>query len=211
MKAIKGLSLTRPPWAKALIVAEMEHDDCDSQTDYFATHTTKLIALAWSRHERDLFPELRKAAALYPPTAHLGPGRGLWSCRVVIEAPASFLNGGSGYMYAGARSPWHSELYPEGSDQFSGVLFTRRDEVDAFLASAPKPEAISCDGTLVTFKWHAEEAETEHREKYSMGHGYYLKAAHRYGSGWVVRKYHGWAIVPERLGALETVTEEVKP
>lgn len=32
----------------------------------------------------------------------------------------------------------------------------------------------------------------EHREKHSMGHGYYLKATGRYSSGWVIRKQSGW-------------------
>lgn len=33
--------------------------------------------------------------------------------------------------------------------------------------------------------WHPAD---EHREKYSMGHGYYLKAEGRYSTGWLVRK-----------------------
>lgn len=42
--------------------------------------------------------------------------------------------------------------------------------------------------------WHPAD---EHREKYSMGHGYYLKAEGRYSSGWLVRKIvkynDGWS------------------
>jgi len=42
--------------------------------------------------------------------------------------------------------------------------------------------------------WHPAD---EHREKYSMGHGYYLKAEQRYSSGWLVRKIvkynDGWS------------------
>src|SRR3977135_2922058 len=47
----------RPSWAKALIVAELEQDQCDSMTDYFATRTERVVALAWSAHTRDLFSE----------------------------------------------------------------------------------------------------------------------------------------------------------
>ncbi len=96
----------RPTWAKALIIAELHQDDSDSMTDYFAHRTTRLLVLAWSRHTRDLFPELRKAAAIAAETAEL--------------------------------------------------------------AAAP--------------------ASAEHREKYSMGGGYYLKAGDRHGNGWAVRK-----------------------
>lgn len=96
----------RPDWAKCAIVAELEIDDCDSMTDYFNTKTAKTVLIGWSKHERDLFPEMRKAAATYAETAEL--------------------------------------------------------------ATAP-PSA-------------------EHREKYSMGSGYYLKAENCYSTGWKVQK-----------------------
>lgn len=95
-----------PAEAKAVIVAEFEQDQSDSMTDYFATTTTKTVILAFSRHTRDLFPEMRKAARNYEATAHLAE--------------------------AGA--------------------------------------------------------DAEHREKYSMGAGYYLKASHHYSDGWKVSK-----------------------
>ncbi len=39
----------RPAWAKALIVAEYEIDDCELQTDYFNTKTGAVVPLAWSK------------------------------------------------------------------------------------------------------------------------------------------------------------------
>ena len=96
----------RPEWAKAVIIAELERDNCDCQSDYFATTTERRLMLAWSRHTRDLFPELRAAAAKAEETKHL---------------------------------------------------------------STAGPDA-------------------EHREKWSMGHGYYLKATGRYDTGWRVLK-----------------------
>ena len=108
------LESKRPAWAQAAIVAELEHDASDVQTDYFATTTSRRVLLAWSKHTRDLFPELRKAAAKFPETAHL--------------------------------------------------------------ATPAKPR----DG--------ATHPADEHREKYSMGAGFYLKAGHRYDSGWKVHK-----------------------
>lgn len=100
----------RPAWAQSAIVATLEHDDCDSMTDYFNVTSSRRVIIGWSKHNRDLFAEMRKAAALYPATA--------------------------------------------------------------YLADAPD--------------------DAEHREKYSMGGGYYLKAGSRYCSGWKVSK--------ERLG-----------
>lgn len=95
-----------PADAKAVIVAELEVDDSDVMTDYFNTKTARTVILAFSKHNRDLFPEMRKAARNFSETADLA------------DAPAS----------------------------------------------------------------------AEHREKYSMGAGYYLKNSHRYSSGWTIRK-----------------------
>lgn len=106
----------RPAWAVCPLVAELEIDDCDSQSDYFNTKTAKTVLIGWSKHERDLFPEMRKAAATYAETAGL--------------------------------------------------------------ATAP--------------------ASAEHREKYSMGSGYYLKAENCYSTGWKVQKKSHYSL--EHLG-----------
>lgn len=106
-----------PADAVAVIVAELEQDESDSMSDYFNARTTRRIILGFSRHKRDLFPELRKAALNHPETAHL--------------------------------------------------------------ATAPE--------------------DAEHREKYSMGGGFYLKAGFRYSNGWKVSKstlYNGAEGVP---------------
>ena len=100
----------RPPWAKAIIVAVREIDDSDPMTDYHATKDGQRVLLAWSKHTRDLFPEMRKAAQLCEQTKHLA-------------------------------------------------------------TAGP---------------------EVEHREKYSMGAGYYLKAEGRYNTGWMVHKHRLW-------------------
>jgi phospholipid N-methyltransferase len=95
-----------PSWAKAAIIAEQEQDDCDSMSDYYNAKTVRRVVIGWSKHARDLFPEMRSAAATFPETAHL--------------------------------------------------------------ATAPE--------------------NAEHREKWSMGAGYYLKDGSRYSSGWKVSK-----------------------
>lgn len=60
-----------PTNAKAVIVGREEVDECDFHTDYFATSCKKTVILAFSNHTRDLFPEMRKAAANAPETDHL--------------------------------------------------------------------------------------------------------------------------------------------
>lgn len=100
------LAARTPAGAVAVLVAVLDQDDCDSMTDYFSARTMREVILAFSTHKRDLFDEMRKAAALLPETAHLAT--------------------------AGA--------------------------------------------------------EAEHREKWSMGGGYYLKEGSRYSSGWKIKK-----------------------
>jgi len=103
------LAQLRPVWAKSVIVARMEHDDCDIMRDYFNVTHDEPYFIAWSKHTRDLFPEMRKAA------------------------------GSSGMK-----------------------------EIEHFYADPQK--------------------EDEHREKYSMGSGYYLKRGSGYSTGWTVFK-----------------------
>jgi len=109
------LAENRPAWAKSAIVAELVSDQSDSQSDYHGSTTKRTVLLAWSKHTRDLFPEMRKAAANFEPTASL--------------------------------------------------------------ATAPE--------------------SAEHREKWSMGGGFYLKDSYRHRSGWKVSKTYldDWSLV----------------
>lgn len=112
-----------PIGAKAVIIAELIEDQSDSMTDYFGSKTVQTVILGFSRHTRDLFPELRKAALNFAQTADL------------FDAPAS----------------------------------------------------------------------AEHREKYSMGGGFYLKTAWRYSNGWRISKktlYSGLQDIPTGEWAL---------
>ncbi len=60
-----------PKEAKALIIAEKQENQSDYHTDYFGHKTTETVILGWSKHTRDLFPEMRKHADRLPETAHL--------------------------------------------------------------------------------------------------------------------------------------------
>jgi hypothetical protein len=185
-----ALEAVRPPWAQALIVAELEHDASDSMTDYFNTTTSRIVALAWSRHTRDRFDEMRNAAAMFEETAHLGPGRDVFRARVVLTDDV--IMNGSAY-WKGSPSHWHRELYASDRGRDRGETFTTRVEAEAFTAGRGEPEPIVFNGgtpqeKLVRFEWRIDRESIEHREKYSMGHGFYLKGSGRYSDGWIVRK-----------------------
>ena len=170
----------RPPWAKALIVAEYEKDESDLMTDYHATKRTVTVPLAWSSHDRDLFPEMRKAAALFGPTCHLGPGRDVWTARVVLSVPSPGY-----FVYNGTA--WHDGDYDHNADR-APREFETKTEAEAFVAAHPPLAPCYFGDNLVSYRWLLTCGKVEHREKYSMGAGYYLKAGGRYSSGWRVSK-----------------------
>lgn len=105
-KAKAELQRIAPPWATSAIVAELHEDASDHYSDYHNHRVLRSVVIGWSKHNRDLFAEMRKAAATFPETAALA------------DAPAN----------------------------------------------------------------------AEHREKYSMGAGFYLKQGWRDSDGWSVKK-----------------------
>lgn len=60
-----------PASAKALIVAEHNSDESDLMTDYHGSRCTDQVVLGWSKHTRNLFPELRKFAGKIDETRRL--------------------------------------------------------------------------------------------------------------------------------------------
>lgn len=63
-----------PSWAKAVIVAThsiYDEENSEPYSDYHQSKTTKTIVLAWSKHTRNLFPEMRKACLNHHDTAFL--------------------------------------------------------------------------------------------------------------------------------------------
>ncbi len=47
----------------AVIIAELRQDESDSMTDYFGSRPLRRVVLAFSKHDRRIFSEMRKAAA----------------------------------------------------------------------------------------------------------------------------------------------------
>ena len=182
------LDAKRPAWAKAVIVASRVEDKSDLMTDYHGSTAHDTVIIAWSKHTRDLFAEMRKAAATFPETAHMGPGCDIYRARVVL---VDDVNSNGGAYYAGNESHWHHELYGEGRSD--PRQFSTEAEARAFVEGSPEPEPITFQvsgggSQVVNFAWDISRESVEHREKYSMGHGFYLKAGCRNWDGWEVSK-----------------------
>jgi hypothetical protein len=170
-----------PEGATHIIVAELKKDESDIQTDYFNSTTEKVVYLAFSNHKKDLFSEMRKAADVFEPTKTYGVGKGIYRAVVVIDK--TFQSNGS-YYREGQQSFWHNALLPEKE-------FSTKAEVEEFIQKAGVPNTVSFDGETISFSWKINETEIEHREKWSMGAGYYLGES----------KYHGWIVCKEALGS----------
>ncbi len=86
-----------PEDAQALIVAKLKQDKSDSQTDYFASSTTRTVILGFSKHKRDLFSEMRKYAANFEGTAYLAEFNADYEHREKYSMGAGYYLGESKY------------------------------------------------------------------------------------------------------------------
>ena len=174
---VAGILAKRPPWATAVIVAELQCNESDSQSDYFAHSTKRVVAIGWRKGKRENFKALRKAAAGFSETVHLGPDCNEYTVRAVFTNDVT--SNGSAY-WKGSYSHWHGE--PE---EFKTLV-----EAEACVAAkGGPPHDISFDGTIGHFEWNIRCEDVEHRECWSMGGGNYLKAGGRHNSGWCVRSH----------------------
>jgi len=188
----------RPSWAVACIVAEYETDQSDIQADYFATRTETQVHLAWSRHKRDVFSEMRKAAMLFKPTRHLGPGCDVWTARVVLVVPAPGYFADNGRMIHDGDRDHNPERGPQ--------TFQTKAEAEAWIAAQPALLPCHYGEHVVTYRWRLECESIEHREKYSMGAGYYLKGSMGYSTGWTVSKVSYGQVIQRERPALQATT-----
>ena len=187
-EGLRILMARAPEWAQAVIVASHEVDDCDSMSDYFATKTTRHLFLGWSRHTRDLFGELRKAALNCPETEHLGPGRDVywvylaWDHDGVNKPEDVWLNYSEPYWKdTGVPTHFWDDLVPEGiAKDFHGrVTLSTEAKARQLIESLPR---------LAGAYWRVARESVEHRDKYAGGKGYYLKDGGPYSTGWMVHK-----------------------
>lgn len=196
--ASSELLAQKPAWAETAIIAELDENQTDLQTDYFNHRTVRTVFLAWSKHARDVFSEMRKAAALFEETAHLGPHMGDFRVSVVFTNDVPSANGRA--YYTGSRSHWHGENLraglseTEAADVYEHRCFDSRAAAEAWIAEQPAPGPISFDGHTGTFRFEISETKIEHREKYSMGHGYFLKRGGTHSDGWSVKKVGLWRL-----------------
>lgn len=124
-----------PSWAQAVIVAELVEDQSDSMTDYFGSTRRRSVILAFSKHSRHLFPELRNAARNFAETASLA------DAPESAEHRENYSMGGGNYLKNGFR---HSSGWQVRKHAFYGNAEPAQSlpfPAEWSLA-APEPEAM---------------------------------------------------------------------
>lgn len=126
-----------PPHAARAIFAELVEDKSDSLSDYHGSTIVRRVFLDYGTTGRESFPGLRRAAALFPETEHLGPGKGLFHVgphvfalresaaaraakenlpirETPLEHRENYIMGAGNYLKAGHRhsSGWQVCSYP---------------------------------------------------------------------------------------------------
>lgn len=86
-----------PENAQAVIVARLKQDESDSQTDYFASRTTRTVILGFSTHKRDIFSEMRKHASNFAETVYLAEYNADYENREKYSMGAGYYLGESKY------------------------------------------------------------------------------------------------------------------
>ena len=144
----------RPAWASRAIVAELEEDDSDTMTDYFAVKTRRTILIGWLRGEREDFRQLRAAAARYPETAHLA------EAPKDAEHRENYSMGAGTYLKAGAR-------YSSGW----AVRTTQRTAFDEIADCAKEPAATAPTAAATAPAGWAVRESTNKKGPFYLVHG----------------------------------------
>ena len=114
-----------PKEAKALIIAEKTRNKTDYHTDYFGHICTETVILGWSKHKRQLFPEMRKHADVITETAHLKekPIVNRYG-RAKDEHRENYSGGGGTYLKDGDRhdTGWQIRKVVKYGDEWNSNL-----------------------------------------------------------------------------------------
>ena len=173
--------------ATGLIVASFSVDESDSMTDYYGGRTSRHVVIGFATGSRTSFPQMRKAAAMFPPTSNYGPGHDQFFVSLVWDhnydedpGRAYFKWDGGSWSTKPVRGQgipfhWYSSDYAACQAGMSYEFSTQAEAEEFVAANEPKR------GT----EWHIGVVSFEHRENYSMGGGNYL--GHDRYNGWKVK------------------------
>ena len=135
-----------PSGTMGLVMARLEQDESDSQSDYSRSTTLKKHILSVSPHRKALFPEMRKGAARFEGTAHLAEDN------KSQEHRENYSGGGGNYLKAGYRysngwtvsKGWYNQFQPDTDTLYLlGMGFHSLDLPTALPATITPTEGVT--------------------------------------------------------------------
>lgn len=149
-----------PTGAKAVIVAHLHENDSDPYTDYHGCHTVRTVILGFSTHTRDIFSEMRRAAANFEETAHLAEPNPDYENREKYSMGHGYYLGGSYYSgwivekqsFNGLDGLIQNFAYAAGCEDGLQLKAPRK------MATATEPNAAPVEGVRVEIVDYSEKA-----------------------------------------------------
>ncbi len=133
----KRFSEILPKDVQGIIVARLNKDESDIQTDYFARSVQRSVILGFSKHKRNIFSEMRKYAANFEETKHLAEKNKEYEHRENYSMGAGYYLGESKY------SGWTIEKVS---------VYKRENTIEEFAYIAGNEENIKIDDTTLPNK-----------------------------------------------------------
>lgn len=140
----------KPSWAKGFIMAAFEVNTSDPYSDYFSSTTDKCLLLGFSKHNRDLFSEMRKFAALREETRHLAEGD------QSVEHREKYSMGAGYYLGTCRYSGW--QVYKYSIDYAPDMLYISLAEGEVMES---KPVEVETKDPECQMTLNAERAGVE--------------------------------------------------
>lgn len=171
----ESLKAKAPAGAVGIIIAEINEDISDSQTDYFDERAVAAYAIGWKMTKKENFLNLRKAAARFPETAHMGPGKDMHSYTI---------------YYADTVRKYMERNLPQKQSETFPTREATEAEAKRICEEEDFGETMHIGEVEYRREIHFQVKSYEQRENYSMGGGNYL------GSG----RYGGWKVYSRAFG-----------
>ncbi len=160
-----------------VVIADFRVDESDSYSDYHGGRTVRTVVIGFGKGLRENFKQLRKAAATFEPTRHLGPGRDQY------------------YIWVNREEETPHGYTPATRE---GGVFETQEAAEEWIQSEiakvePGADYSQAGICAKHYGYRIAKESIENRENYSMGGGNYL-GHDRYG-GWRVSSLRvDWSI-----------------
>ena len=154
-----------PAGAVAVLVAELQQNECDSMSDYYGSKTIRKVYLAYSTHTKNNFLEMRKACLnsdeqdilkyATPPVKPEGEAGEYW--RAPDEHRENYSMGAGYYLGDHSYSGW--QISKERLTGWKDSIVTEANKENLYLAAADGRYFCETNPAPVTEAYNIEKVE----------------------------------------------------